>query len=141
MWRRSHLTSTKRIRQRADHHVVHVGVPAQPPIPGQWIEAHSLRGYNLKSASLKDALQFGGGHEPVPVMCATWKPRQHVLRCYLCQRKGLQCLVDRCHDHQAAGLEKLYAAGEKSLQIGDMLDDLHAEDDVEGEPFFGQHLG
>ena len=65
-------------------------------------------------------------------MRALRQPAQDVFGADDGEAEGFQRAVERGDEDQPAGLEQPGAGRDEGGGIGDMLDDLHVEDDVEG---------
>ena len=113
-------------------HVVHVDVGGQLPAVGEQIVDHarSRRSPAGRCCSIAISSSFGRD-ELVPLMGAARQPAQHVFGADDREREALQRAVERRRDHQPAGLHHRGAACDEQRHIGDVLDHLHGQHDVE----------
>ena len=65
-------------------------------------------------------------------MRAARQPAEHIFRADDGESMRLQRAVERGDEHEASRLQHGCAIGEEAHRVGDMLDHLHVEDDVEG---------
>ncbi len=71
-------------------------------------------------------------------MGAAGEPAQDVFGADNGEGEGLRGAVDGGNEHQAAGLEHRGAAFQEQIQVGDVFDDFHVEDDIEALVLRGQ---
>ena len=64
-------------------------------------------------------------------MGAAWQPAQHVLGADDGKCEALERTVDGRRDQEPAGLDHLGAAPHEQVHVGDVLDHLHGEHQVE----------
>ena len=66
------------------------------------------------------------------------QPAQHIFGSDDGQGHRLHRPVDGCDKHQAAGTDHAGAGFQEQFDIGDMFDNFHVEDDIEGLPARGE---
>src|ERR1700694_5553285 len=113
------------------HHVVHVHVRRDAPFVGERAVDHAglLGDGELVVGEVTG--EFVGGDELVPLMGAARQPAQYILGADDGERKALPVAVDGRDHHHAAGLEHRGAAVEEHADIGNVLDHLHRQHDLE----------
>src|SRR5262245_51663361 len=128
-------------RAPRDHHVVHVHVGGQPPAVGEEIVDHPGLVDHGEAVPLERGFELVGSDELLPLVRAARQPAQHVFGADDRQCKALERAVERRRDHEAARLHHLSAAADEEVEIGDVLDHLHGEHEVEALARVRQRLG
>lgn len=123
------------------HHVVHIRVRREQPLPRQRIEHHAALGRDVEPRARQRRIELQRLHELRPIMRAPRQPTEHVLGADDREREGLGGPVDRGDEHQPGGLQHRGAAREEQIQVRDMLDHFHVEDGVEPLAGSGERLG
>jgi hypothetical protein len=89
---------------------------------------------------LDEGFKFGRGDEFFPLMRALRQPAQNIFGPDDGECKAFQRAVQGCHDKQPARTHDMAAGLHEGLHIGDMLDHLHGEHNVETRAGFSQGL-
>ena len=77
--------------------------------------------------------QLGRLQEFPPLVRAARQPAQHIFRPGNGERVGFHRAVEGGHEQDASRLYQCRAGVQERGHVGDMLDNLESEDDVEGE--------
>src|SRR5262245_25799117 len=123
------LSRSRRLLGR--DHVVHVHVGRElPAVSEQVIDDASLLRHG-HPALFERNLELIWRDELVPLVGAARQPAQHVLSPHNREREALDGAIERRDHHQAAGLNHFGTAVNEQSEVGDMLDHLHGEHDLE----------
>src|SRR5215211_946728 len=122
-------------------HVVHVDIVGELHLPGEDIQDHAALIHDLEPVLLQCGLQLVRPHQLVPMVRPARQKPENVFGADDRQGEALERAVDGGDDHQAAGLDHFGAAPDEQVHVGDVLDHLHGEHDIEALAGVGQHLG
>lgn len=128
-------------RPAAGRDVVHARVPKRDgPRPGDRVEDKALAIQRLQPCRDHQVIEFSGLKEPAPIMRASRKPPQYVLRTDDRQDETPRGPVDRRADHQPPRIQECGTRVDKGTRIRNMLDDFHRQDNIKTLAAFNHRI-